>query len=130
MIITADEYRSMGFSCDDDELLESCIMRAEYTLMGLTEGRISAALAAGGTACEYAKQAAAFQTCKLEKQEQQIAASEGRTEKVTVGDYSYSVGTESSSAQQDDGAVYDLSMQAVRLLKATGCLFTGREVRR
>lgn len=130
MIITADEYRSMGFSCDDDELLESCIMRAEYTLMGLTEGRISAALAAGGTACEYAKQAAAFQTCKLVKQEQQIAASEGRTEKVTVGDYSYSVSTESSSAQQDDGAVYDLSMQAVRLLKATGCLFTGREVRR
>lgn len=130
MIITAEEYRSMGFSCDDDELLESCLLRAEYALSGLTEGRISAALAAGGTACEFAKQAAAFQTCKLVKQEQQISAAAGSTEKITIGDYSYSVSTESGTAQEDDGAVYDLSMQAVRLLKAAGCLFGGREVRR
>lgn len=130
MIITADEYRSMGFSCDDDELLESCLMRAEYTLSGLTEGRIMNALAAGGMACEYVKQAAAFQTCKLVKQEQQIAQSSGRTEKVAIGDYSYSVSTENSVADADDDTVYDMSMQAVRMLRAAGCLFGGREVLR
>lgn len=125
MIITADEYRSMGFSCEDEELLESCLLRAEYTLMGLTEGRITKALAAGGMAAEYVKQAAAFQTCKLVKQEQQIAT--GSTEKITLGDYSYSSGTESSAAEADD-AVYDLSMQTVRLLRAAGCMYGGREV--
>ncbi len=131
MIITADEYRSMGFSCDDDELLESCLMRAEYTLSGLTEGRILNALAAGGMACEYAKQAAAFQTCKLVKQEQQIAAVAGGSEKVTIGDFSYSVSTDSVAADASGAeSVYDLSMQAVRMLKAAGCLFGGREVLR
>lgn len=125
MIITADEYRSMGFSCEDEELLESCLLRAEYTLMGLTEGRITKALAAGGMAAEYVKQAAAFQTCKLVKQEQQIAT--GSTEKITLGDYSYSSGTESSATEADD-TVYDLSMQTVRLLRAAGCMYGGREV--
>lgn len=125
MIITADEYRSMGFSCEDEELLESCLLRAEYTLMGLTDGRITKALAAGGMAAEYVKQAAAFQTCKLVKQEQQIAT--GSTEKITLGDYSYSSGTESSAAEADD-TVYDLSMQTVRLLRAAGCMYGGREV--
>ncbi|MBQ8195789.1 MAG: hypothetical protein IJZ47_10530 [Oscillospiraceae bacterium] len=125
MIITADEYRSMGFSCEDEVLLESCLLRAEYTLMGLTEGRITKALAAGGMAAEYVKQAAAFQTCKLVKQEQQIAI--GSTEKITLGDYSYSSGTESSAAEADD-TVYDLSMQTVRLLRAAGCMYGGREV--
>ncbi len=125
MIITADEYRSMGFSCEDEALLESCLLRAEYTLMGLTDGRITKALAAGGMAAEYVKQAAAFQTCKLVKQEQQIAT--GSTEKITLGDYSYSSGTESSATEADD-AVYDLSMQTVRLLRAAGCMYGGREV--
>ena len=129
MIITADEYRSMGFSCDDDELLESCLLRVEYTLSGLSEGRIDKALAAGGRACEYVKQAAAFQTCKLVKQEQQLAAQSGGSEKVTVGDFSYSTSYDAADAADDDG-VYDMSMQAVRLLRAAGCLFGGREVLR
>lgn len=126
MIITADEYRSMGFSCDDEELLEGCLLRAEYTLSGLTEGRIQNALAAGGMAAEYVKQAAAFQTCKLVKQEQQIAL--GSAEKVTIGDYSYSTSSESSVADDGGDTVYDLSMQTVRLLRAAGCMYGGREV--
>ncbi len=126
MIITADEYRNMGFECSDEPLLESCLLRAEYTLSGLCEGRHLAALAAGGMAAECVKQAAAFQTAKLVKQEQQISV--GSTERVAVGDFSYSVGTENAAASDDD-TVYDLSMQTVRLLRAAGCMYGGREVR-
>lgn len=121
MIITAEEYRSMGFTAEDDTVLESCLQRAEYTLCGLTEGRIETALAAGGKAAEYVKQAAAFQTCKLVREEESIGASE----KVTIGDYSYSVDRNS----ENDETSFDMSMQAIRLLRAAGCLFGGREVR-
>lgn len=124
MIITADEFREMGFSADDDALLDSCLKRAEYTLMGLTEGRLTSALTAGGFAAEYVKQAAAFQTAKLLREEQRAAI--GSSERVSVGDFSYS---SSSEAAADSGdTVFDMSMQAVRLLKAAGCLFGGREV--
>lgn len=130
MIITADEYRDMGFTASDSKELERCLQRAEYTIAGLTEGRYEAALAAGGKAAEYVKQAAAFQTCKLVKQEEQIASASGNSEKVTIGDYSYSASSESSTAVAgDDDCVFDMSMQTIRLLRAAGCLFGGREVR-
>lgn len=129
MIINAEEYYDMGFTASSSAELEGCLKRAEYTIAALTEGRYEAALAAGGKAAEYIKQAAAFQTYKLVKEQQQ-AVSSGTTEKVVIGDYSYTGSTEQSlaSAQQND-SVYDLSMQTVRLLKASGCLFGGREVR-
>ncbi len=126
MIITAEEYRSMGFTCDDDELLESCLSRAEYTLSAITEGRYAAALAAGGQAAEYVRQAAAFQTDKLVKQEQRISA--GRTQRVAVGDFSYQESTESADAPDDDGGAFEMSMQTIHALRAAGCLFSGREV--
>ncbi len=130
MIITAEEYHDMGFTATDATELERCLQRAEYTIAGLTEGRYEAALAAGGRAAEYVKQAAAFQTRKLVQQEEQIATASGNSEKVTIGDYSYSVSSESSTASADsDDSAFDLSMQTVRLLRAAGCLFGGREVR-
>ncbi len=130
MIITADEYRDMGFEASDGAELERCLQRAEYTIAGLTEGRYEAALAAGGRAAEYVKQAAAFQTRKLVQQEEQIAAASGSSEKVTIGDYSYSSSSESSTAlAASDDSVFDMSMQTIRLLRAAGCLFGGREVR-
>ncbi len=130
MIITADEYRNMGFTASDSEELERCLQRAEYTIAGLTEGRYKAALAAGGKAAEYVKQAAAFQTCKLVKQEEQLASASSNSEKVTIGDYSYTASAESStSSAMSEDSVYDMSMQTVRLLRAAGCLFGGREVR-
>lgn len=125
MIITVDEYRDMGFAAEDDVLLEQCLQRAEYTIGGLTEGRYQAALAAGGQAAEYVKQAAAFQTCKMLRE--QSAASASRTERVTVGDYSYQTSEESAATAED--TAFDMNMQAVRLLRAAGCLFSGREVR-
>ena len=128
MIITAQEYRDMGFSAEDDALLQQCLQRAEYTIGGLTEGRHRDALAAGGMAAEYVKQAAAFQTCKLLRE--QDRASGGVTERVSVGDYSYQTSYEKGADADADGAVFDMNMQAVRLLKAAGCLFSGREVRR
>ncbi len=130
MIITADEYRDMGFTASDSAELERCLQRAEYTIAGLTEGRYEAALAAGGKAAEYVKQAAAFQTRKLVQQEEQIVAASGNSEKVTIGDYSYSASSESSTASaESDDCVFDMSMQTIRLLRAAGCLFGGREVR-
>lgn len=125
MIITAEEYRDMGFTATDEELLQQCLQRAEYTIGGITEGRHLSALAAGGMAAEYVKQAAAFQTCKLLRE--QDSYSGGSTERVTVGDYSYQTSHEESRADADE-TVYDMNMQAIRLLKAAGCLFGGREV--
>ena len=130
MIITADEYRDMGFTASDSDELERCLQRAEYTIAGLTEGRYESALAAGGKAAEYVKQAAAFQTRKLVQQEEQIAAASGNSEKVTIGDYSYSASSENSTTVAgNDDCVFDMSMQTIRLLRAAGCLFGGREVR-
>lgn len=130
MIITADEYRDMGFTASDSAELERCLKRAEYTIAGLTEGRYQAALAAGGQAAEYVKQAAAFQTRKLVKQEEQLSSAHSNSEKVAIGDYSYTASSESStSSAESDDSVYDMSMQTVRLLRAAGCLFGGREVR-
>lgn len=130
MIITADEYREMGFTASDSAELSRCLLRAEYTIAGLTEGRHELALAAGGKAAEYVKQAAGFQTQKLVKQQEEISAASGNSEKVTIGDYSYSVSSESStSSSESDDCVYDMSMQTIRLLRAAGCLFGGREVR-
>lgn len=125
MLITAEEYYGMGFSCDDEELLESCLKRAEYTLVGLTEGRVMDALAAGGTAAECVRQAAGFQTAKLVEQEEYIAGNAASAvERVSVGDFSYSVGA--VQPQQAEDTVYDLSIQTVRLLRAAGCLYGGR----
>ncbi len=130
MIITADEYRDMGFDAKDSAALERCLKRAEYTIAGLCEGRHRAALAVGGMAEECVKQAAAFQTCKLLKQEEIVNSSTQSSEKVTIGDYSYSTSDEASqTAAEDNDGCYDLSMQTVRLLRAAGCLYGGREVR-
>lgn len=132
MIITPDEYRAMGFEAKDNAALQRCLNRAEYTIAGLCEGRHRAALAVGGMAEECVKQAAAFQTAKLVKQlEQQQSSSAKSSEKVTIGDYSYSIGEEASTSFNDEDAdsCCDLSMQTVRLLRAAGCLCGVREVR-
>ncbi len=126
MIITAEEYRSMGFSCDDNDLLDSCLKRAEYTLCAITEGRLREALAAGGAAEEYVKQAAAYQTDKLVKQEQRISAA--RSSRVTVGDYSYTEESETSETQADEAA-FGMSLHTIHALQAAGCLCYAREVR-
>ena len=44
MLITADEYKNMGFTAQDDTQLENCLKRAEYIIAGITEGRAEAAV--------------------------------------------------------------------------------------
>ena len=62
MIITANEYKEMGFEASDSALLEKCIKRAEYVLNGISGGRASIIALGKAPAADFVKQAAAFQT--------------------------------------------------------------------
>ena len=121
MLITADEYKNMGFTAQDDTQLENCLKRAEYIIAGITEGRAEAAVERGGKAAEFVKRAAAFQTYLLLERHSESK----RAQKVSIGDFSYS--TEDSDASEN--GLYDMSHETVRLLRASGLLFGGTEVR-
>ena len=121
MLITAEEYKAMGFTADDETELENCLKRAEYIIAGITEGRAEHAVEHGGKAAEFVKRAAAFQTYLLLEKH----TSEKSSEKVSLGDFSYSA--ESSGGNLTDG-LYDMSHETVRLLRASGILFGGTEV--
>ncbi len=119
MIITPDEYYGRGFAAESREVLETCIDRAEYVLNAITEGRIEAALAAGGKAQDYVKEAACRQVEKLVSEYEQGF---GNAEKVSIGDFSY-------SASVTEGGAYDMSTPTVQLLRRAGCLYSGTEVK-
>ena len=148
MIITANEYKEMGFGATDDELLEKCIKRAEFVLNGITGGR--AALIALGTtpAADYVKQAAAFQASAIYREEtallaessessEQSGSSSKTDERVTIGDFTYSTGTSSSSssgsASKSSSALgiepLDITQTVARLLRAAGCFYGAAEVK-
>lgn len=123
MIITVDEYRSMGFYCgEDEEQLLNCLKRAEFVVVGMTDGKALEAVSAGGTAAQYVKQATAFQAAAMLKKEQ---ATSGGTERVALGDFSYTL----SEDYDGDGYVHDTEFAVVSLLRAAGCMYTGRRVR-
>lgn len=148
MIITKEEFFEMGFIADDTALLERCIKRAEFVLNGLTGNRASVAALGDGAAADLVKQAAAFQTDSLYKEEAAIAAkksdvpgkdesnSNKTEERVSIGDFSYSTGTsesrsEKSSSTRADSEEYvplDRDKTVIRLLRAAGCLYCGTEV--
>lgn len=126
MIITKEEYGDMGFQWDNDKELESCLARAEYVISALTQGRYSAALAAGGAASNYVKQAAAFQTSELLEREYASENETGGEERYTLGDFSYT-----SSHNADSGVSsepFDSTLIVVSLLRAAGCLYGAMEV--
>lgn len=122
MLITADEYKAMGFTADDEQELENCLKRADYILAGITDGRAELAVERGGKPAEFVKRAAAFQTSMLLEKRSE----EKNAEKVSIGDFSYS---SESSGGNLSGGVYDMSHETVRLLRASGILFGGMEVR-
>ena len=128
MLITAEEYSSMGFPTVSGGNLESCIMRSDYIIGALTEGRAAKAVAAGGQPAQFVKQAAGFQTYMLLKEMETIEKSQkSGSEKVTLGDYSYiSQTSESSDVQTSDSDTAGINV--IRLLRAAGCLFAGVEV--
>ncbi|MGN0651079.1 MAG: hypothetical protein ACI4KM_11630 [Oscillospiraceae bacterium] len=122
MLITADEYKAMGFTAEDETELDNCLKRAEYILAGITDGRAELAVERGGKPAEYVKRAAAFQTYLLLQKRME----EKNSEKVSIGDFSYSA--ENSRGNLTNG-LYDMSHETVRLLRASGILFSGTEVR-
>lgn len=151
MLITKSDFFDMGFTTEekDEELLERCIKRAEFVLNGLTGNRASVIAAAGGEAGGLVRQAAAFQTNAILKEELALAAkktvipdqSESRSDKneerVSIGDFSYSTGTsesrstKSSTTLVDNAEKYvplDHDKTVVRLLRAAGCFYSGTEV--
>lgn len=149
MIITKEDFFEMGFTADDTALLERCIKRAEFVLNGLTGNRASVVALGDGAAADLVKQAAAFQTNAILKEELALAAektavpdqSESRSDKteerVSIGDFSYSTGTsesrstKSSTTLVDNAGEYvplDHDKTVVRLLRAAGCFYSGTGV--
>lgn len=124
MIITKEDFFEMGFTVDDKNIgtLENCIKRAEFVLNGLTNDRAGIVAQGSGAAADLVKQAAAFQTAELLKRELSEDSSVG--ERVEVGDFAYYKTSSRSSSATDDN-----SKTVVRLLRASGCLYGGTEVR-
>lgn len=126
MIISKQEFKELGFECDaqSESRLEGCIKRAEYILNALCGGTLKAAMSRSGSAA-LIKQAAAFEANALLKAESVTSAElTGSSEKVALGDLSY---TESSTYGQREEAVaaeaFDVSETVKRLLYAAGCSF-------
>lgn len=129
MLITAEEYRSMGFPEVSGGNLEGCILRSDYIIGALTEGKAAKAVQNGGQPAQFVKQAAGFQTYLLMREEESIAerVESSGTERVSLGDYSYTNETrESSSSENSDCA--ETGLNVIRLLRASGCLYAGVEV--
>ena len=126
MIITADEYRAMGFTAEDEDALARCIERAGFVLDALTDCKASAAAEKGGRCAELVKRAAAFQTASILRAEIAQGSSGSREERVSLGDYSY---TSISGSDTVSAEAVDTDLTVVRLLRAAGCLFGGLEAR-
>ena len=128
MLITVEEYIGMGFPEVDSRNISGCIQRSDYIIAALTEGRAEKALQSGGRQAELVKQAAGFQTYQLLREMELIDGSgdsSSGSEKVTIGDYSYSTQTSRGSTADCDEA----GLNTIRLLRAAGCMFAGVEVR-
>lgn len=120
MIIDKEEFTELGFECSEteEELLESCIKRAEYMLNALCGNSLNSAMAANESSCALVKQAAAFQAEALLKAER-LGVSAGTTTRVSLGDLSY---TENSSDSSEVSA-FDVTDTVKRLLRAAGCFW-------
>lgn len=144
MIITANEYKEMGFDATNEALLEKCIKRAEFVLNGISGGRASAIALGATPAADYVKQACAFQTCAIYREEtallaessEQSGSSSKTDERVTIGDFTYSTGTSSSSSSGSSSKgssaasePLDINQTVAKLLRAAGCFYGAAEVK-
>lgn len=111
MIITKQEFKELGFECDDanESRLEGCIKRAEYVLNAISCGTLRSALAQSESNAVLIKQALAFEADALLKAE----LSDG-LERVSLGDLSYT-----SDARGAD----EIPDTVRKLLCAAGCFF-------
>lgn len=132
MLITAEEYISMGFPDISSENLPGCIKRSDYVISALTEGRAEQTVKSGGKPAELVKQAACFQTYQLLREMDIIknnSDARSGSEKVTIGDYSYSTqSSESSSSEVYTADCDEAGLNVIRLLRSAGCMFAGVEV--
>ncbi|MFR8774633.1 MAG: hypothetical protein ACLVFU_02010 [Eggerthellaceae bacterium] len=129
MLITASEYSSMGFPAVSGGDVESCIKRSGYIISALTEGRAEKSVEAGGKPAELVKQAAGFQTyILLRENERYEKSSHSGSDKVSIGDYSYSTQSSESSDSGSTASDDENSLNVIRLLRAAGCLYAGVEV--
>ena len=124
MLITKQEYYDMGFSAEDENLLENCIKRAEFVINGLTSGRALVVVSMGGERADYIKQATAFQTKHIYRSEMNNRETSDTEERYTIGDFSYS--SKSSTSEGED--YFDTTNTIIRLLRASGCLFGGLRI--
>ena len=148
MIISTEEFYEMGFTVDAKykSLLENCIKRAEFVLDGLTNGRAGKIALSNTPAADFVKQAAAFQTNEILKEEIALSKSESESsadsrssksdERVTIGDFTYSTGSSTSSSSKSSSSSSESSVNKLdtdktvtRLLRAAGCFYGGTEVR-
>lgn len=142
MIITAKEYKEMGFEASDSDLLEKCIKRAEFVLNGISGGRASAIALGKAPAADFVKQAAAFQAYAIYREEAALKAESGETsssssksdERVTIGDFTYSTGSSSKNSSETVSKIVsseplDINQTVARLLRAAGCFYCAAEVR-
>ncbi len=131
MLITEEEYVSMGFPEVDKKDLHGCIQRSGYIISALTDGRAEKAVESGGKPADLVKQAAGFQTYQLlrEMELSTNSSSSSSSEKVTIGDFSYSSqSSDGSSTGQFTADCDNAGLNVIRLLRAAGCLFAGVEV--
>lgn len=125
MILSPEEYRGMGFSWDNEEQLRNALKRADILLSALTNGKSEKAVEIGGRAEVLVKQAAAFQTYELLRAEYPETRGGSTEQRVSIGDFSYSM-SESSSAANNGG--FSCGQTIIALLNEAGCLYRGEEV--
>lgn len=124
MLITLEEYYSMGFTAADDAQAEQNIKRAGYIIDGMTCGRAITALQLNGKSAEYVKKAIAFQAQQLCDTSQESA--ESTEESVSLGDFSYKSSGSSTEGGSADGFSY--GTHVISLLRCAGVMFGGVDV--
>lgn len=114
MILSTKEFTAAGFtiSPENQTLTENCIKRAERILNAMCRGRLASAAAQSAGAAELIKTAVAFEADALIKAE----LSRGGSERVSIGDVSYSETTERESPP-------DVSQTVRNLMRAAGCFY-------
>ena len=150
MIISKKEFRELGFLYDEknEQLLESCIARAEYILNALSGGTLASAMAQSKSNAALVRQAAAFQADALFKAELKEQRAEQRAEQaeqsstnesvsthVSLGDLSYTESSGSGSSRRVSAesvsadSPFHVPRTVERLLRAAGCIpYTAAEV--
>ena len=122
MIISKEDFKELGFICEDkdEELLESCIKRAEHIINALCGNALASAMAQSKGNASLIKQAVAFEADALLKAElkaQRTELGESSMTRVSLGDLSYT----ESGGDSLQNSPFDVSQTVKKLLCAAGC---------